>query len=80
MAADDTRPADPVDIVHHEMESTFRSHHFYKFVVVASNRRKTHPREGACQPINRMNFQYLAVINDYQIVGLTQSKFCSQIT
>ena len=72
MAAGDTRAADPVDIVLHEMESTFCSHHFYKSVVVASNRRKTHPREGACRSINTMNFQYLAMINDYQIVGLTQ--------
>ena len=27
-----------------------------------------------------MNLQYVAVIKDYQIVGLTVSKFCSQIT
>ena len=40
MAAGDTRPADLVDIVHHEMESAFRSHCFYKSVVVASNRKK----------------------------------------
>ena len=30
MAAGDTRVADPVDTVHHEMDSTIRSHHVYK--------------------------------------------------
>ena len=33
MAADDTRAADPIDTVHHEMDSTVRSHGFYKFVL-----------------------------------------------
>ena len=32
MAAGDTHAADPVDTVHHEMDSTVRSHHFYKSV------------------------------------------------
>ena len=32
MAAGDTRAADPVDTVHHEMDSTVRSHRFYKSV------------------------------------------------
>ena len=30
MAAGDTRAADPVDIVCHEMDSAVRSHHSYK--------------------------------------------------
>ena len=32
MEAGDTRAADPVDIVHHEMDSTVCSHCFYKSV------------------------------------------------
>ena len=32
MAAGNTREADPVDTVQHEMDSTVRSHHFYKSV------------------------------------------------
>ena len=32
MAAGDTCVADLVDTVHHEMDSTARSHHFYKSV------------------------------------------------
>ena len=32
MAAGNTRAADPVDTVHHEMDSTVRSHCFYKYV------------------------------------------------
>ena len=32
MAAGDTRAADPVDTVHHEMDSTIHSHGFYKSV------------------------------------------------
>ena len=78
MEAGDTHAADLVDTVHLEMDSMVRSHRFCKSVV-ANNRRTTHPIEGACQPINRMNLQYVAVINDYQIVDLTPSKFYSQI-
>ena len=32
MAAGNTRAADPVDIVRHEMDSAVRSHRFYKSV------------------------------------------------
>ena len=32
MAAGDTRAADPVGTVHHEIDSTVRSHRFYKSV------------------------------------------------
>ena len=32
MEAGDTRAADLVDTVHHEMDSTVRGHHFYKSV------------------------------------------------
>ena len=32
MAAGDTRAADPVGTVHHEMDRAVRSHHFYKSV------------------------------------------------
>ena len=32
MAAGDIRAADPVDTVHHEMDSVVRSHSFYKSV------------------------------------------------
>ena len=32
MEAGNTRAADPVDTVHYEMDSMFRSHHFYKSV------------------------------------------------
>ena len=32
MAAGDTRAADPVDTVHHEMDSLVHSHHVYKSV------------------------------------------------
>ena len=32
MAADDTRIVDLVDTVHHEINSTVRSHRVYKFV------------------------------------------------
>ena len=67
MAAGDTHAADPVDNVCHEMDSAVRSHRFYKI-------------GEACRPINTINLQYVAVINDYQIVGLTLSKLCSQIT
>ena len=35
--------------------------------VVASNRRTTCPREGACRSIHAMNLQYMAVIKDSQI-------------
>ena len=41
--------------------------------------RTTHPREGAGRPIHTMKLQYVAVINDSQIVGQTPSKFFSQI-
>ena len=34
MAADDTRAADPVNTVHHEMDSMVRSHGFYKSVLL----------------------------------------------
>ena len=78
MAAGDTHAADPVDTVHHEMDSTICSHHFYKSVWLPLNR-TSRPREGACQPIHTMNLQYMAVINNYQIVGRTPSKFYSQI-
>ena len=32
MAAGDTRAADPVDIVRHEVDTVIRSHRFYKSV------------------------------------------------
>ena len=32
MAAGDTRAADPVDTVHHKIDSAVRSHRFYKSV------------------------------------------------
>ena len=49
-------------------------------ICVVVNNRTTRPREGACWPIHTMNLQYVAVINDSQIVGHTTSKFYSQIT
>ena len=59
MAAGNTRAADPVDTVHHEMDSVVCSDCFYK-CVVASNRKTTHPREGASWTIHTMNLQYVA--------------------
>ena len=48
--------ADPLDIMHHEMDSVVHSHHVYKSVcLIASDRRTTCPGEGACQPIHTMN-------------------------
>ena len=42
----------------------------YKYVcVVASNRKTTRPREGASWTIHTMNSQYMAVINDSQVIG-----------
>ena len=50
------------------------SHCFYKYVcVVASNRKTTHPREGASRTIHTMNLQYVAVINDSQIVAISHT-------
>ena len=47
----------------------------YKYVcVVASNRKTTRPREGASWTIYTMNLQYVAVINDSQIIGHPPSK------
>ena len=46
------------------------------FCVVASNRKTTHPREGASRIIHTMNLQYVAVITDSQLVVLhTPSRF-----
>ena len=44
MAAGDTSAVDPVDTVHHEMDSEVHSHHFYKSGIVTSNKRTTRPR------------------------------------
>ena len=60
------------------MDTEAHSHRFYKSVV-ASNR-TTRSREGTCWPVYTMNLQYIAVINDSQIVGHTLSRFYSQIT
>ena len=65
MEAGDTHAADPVDTMHHEMDSAVCSHRFYKSVV-ASNRKRSPPREGAYRPIHTMNLQYIAVVNDSQ--------------
>ena len=73
MEAGDTCAADLVDNVHHEIDSVVRSHHF---IDLCSRR----TREGACWPIHTMNLQYVAVINDSQIVDHTPLKFYSQIT
>ena len=82
MVTSNTCVADPVDTVHHVMDSTVRSHHVYKSMirVFTSNRRTTCPREGAYQPIHTMNLQYIAVIKDSPIVGRTLSEIYSQIT
>ena len=36
-----------------------------------SNRKTSPPREGAYRPIHTINLQYVAVVNDSQIVGRT---------
>ena len=80
MAAGDTHVVDLVDNVHHEINSAIRSHCVYKYVwSPAINRKTTHPREGAFQPIHTMNLQYMAVIKDFQIAGQTLSEIYSQI-
>ena len=49
----------------HEMDSAVRIHHFYKSV-----HSPVITEQFACpQPINTMNLQYMAVINDYQIAA-----------
>ena len=48
--------------------------------VVISNRTTIRPREGAYWSIHTMNLQYVAVINNTQMVGRTLLKFYSQIT
>ena len=52
--------------MHHEMDSTVRIHCIYKSMIceVISNRRTTHPREGACRPIHTMNLQYVHCSNN----------------
>ena len=80
MAAGDNHVEDPVDTVHHKMESAVHSHHVYKSVwspVIL--RRTTHSREGACQPIAKMNLWYVAVTKDSQIVGHTPPGIYSQL-
>ena len=69
MAAGNTSVADPIDTVHHKMDSTVRSHRVYKSMisVFTSNIRTTPPREGACWPINTVNLEYVAVIKDSYI-------------
>ena len=62
MEAGDTRVADLVDTVHHEIASAFCNHRVYKSVVTSN--RTTHPREGACWPIHTIYLQYVAVIKD----------------
>ena len=46
MAAGDIRVADPVDTVHHKMDSVLYSNCVYKSVFI-NNRKTTHPTEGA---------------------------------
>ena len=47
----------------------------YKYVcVVTSNRKTTRPREGASWTIHTMNSQYVAVINDSQVISHSPSK------
>ena len=83
IAAGDTRVPDPVDTVHHEMDSTVHSHipcSYVSIFVVTSNRRTTRSREGACWSIHMINMQYVTVIKDSQIVGHTLSEIYLQIT
>ena len=79
MAAGDTRAADPVDTVHHEMDSLVCSHRFYKSVQLPVLEQLILEKEPA-RPIHTMNLQYVAVINDSQIASHTPLKFYSQIT
>ena len=72
MAAGDTRAADPVDTVYHEINSAVRSHGFLN-LCNHSNRKSTCPREGASWTIHMINLQY-AVIKDSQIVSEIRSR------
>ena len=56
MAVGDACVANPLDTVHHEMDSVVHSHHIYQPVWVTSNRRTTRPGEGACRPTLTVNF------------------------
>ena len=62
MDGSDTCVADPVDTVHHEMDSTVLNLRLTMFINLCghtSDERKTCPREGACWPIHTMNLQYI---------------------
>ena len=75
MVAADAHVLDPLDIVHHEMDSLVHSHCVYKpQYEVVSNGRTTRPGEGTCQPIYTMNLQWQYMIKDSQILGQTPSE------
>ena len=79
MAAGNTHVADPVDTVHHEMDSTICSHCVYKTVwspVIGEHL----ILKGAYWPIHKTNLLYMAVIKDSQISGCIPSEIYSQIT
>ena len=80
MEAGDTRVADPVDAVHHEMDSAVHIVTVFINLCITSKSRISRLREGACQPSYMRNLHDLAVINDSQIVGLTSSEIYSKIT
>ena len=82
MEADDTRVANLVDTVHHEIDSAVppvRNHHVYKAVWSPLSNRTTYSREGACWPIHMIYLQYVAVIKDSQTVVRTPSEIYSHV-